>query len=263
MKLFNRVALFSLIFASGMCAMDRDLTAQIVDLTFVNDTGHTISILAHYKDGRNVAPTMIDKDGKYALKNQNLDQVDYYTATYSHGARGKVFGGSLKIETAPLGLQIAQQGEHSAQIIIKPYTNMVGYVTGFGGYDVRIRPGGAGAATEFKMDESFIAIESSNENKSLLKELGLASDAEPYEIFGLSKPPKVDPKKAFGNQSAEVVKYLKNLEEKKSSLIKKYQDDLTRDKKMYDQYKIKDFSKKMRNLIEAAYQALLRTMGAQ
>lgn len=93
--------------------------------------------------------------------------------------------------------------------------------------------------------------------------LEVKPDAQPYEIFGLNEPPKATSGFDPSHQSLDVQRYLKQLENNYKSLIEKWTINPFIDIEKRKQLNIKDFTKKVHDLIEDSYSQVLRHMNAK
>lgn len=241
---------------------------KLATISFINKTGHDVSLKIKQK-GIDRAPVVISKDRDtvekaITLQNQNLDRVDSYDLTYTHGVRqyysAAGYVTTLTIDPKTLALMLEQRNQSNVNIIIKP-TTLLGYVTGFDKPEYKILSSDAKKASDFALDESFIVMGTNPETQFLLSQFDLDMNSQPYELFGLPPYPIADSSKSYNEQSQEVFEYAKKLEQKRSALLKKYADDISLDVSVEKKYRIKNFTQKMRSLIESAYQEIVLRMG--
>lgn len=245
--------------------MDRELP-QIATLKWVNKTGHDVIVKTQYNDNRNVAPITIEKEKNeeskaYVTPNQNLSLIKEYQISYAHGQRS-LTGGSITVNAASLSQELTQYDQSEAVITIRPSTRLR-YVTGFVAPQIGIRKSAVGKTTEFSMEGSFIAIPVSKDIKAFNEQLGLAVDAQPNEIFGLGKPPKMPAGIDYYHRPKEIDDYIAKLAAAKKKLLERYADNFDFDLKMYQKYKITEFSRKMRDYIISTFASVSRMMGLE
>lgn len=273
---------FSLIFLLNFfVSFGMEPLPKLVNIDFINKTGRDL-IIKTVLEGESEADksrerTIPDKDLRFSdkfphalLEKQNLYRVKHYEVSLKNAAL--LHSPSQLIDAKMLDQKMAQLDAESATISFtittSPLRTMVwlkpeitiNYRT------LDKEPEIIEYSERQLCNISMREVQSEDigrEREIIYGALDLPPNASPHMIFGLNEPPKATPKLDPSRQPLEVQRYLKQLESSYNSLIEKWPINPFVDIEKRKFLKIKDFTKKVQDLIEDSYRQVLRQMNAK
>lgn len=269
-KLLILAFLIKMQMAFGMERMER--AEHLVNLDFINATGYelTINTLLEGERVPEVARqiTLVDKNlrepnklPQVSLKLQNLYLIKNYEINFKSPG---YFSKPLIIDAKRLDQELFQARAHEAKITIT-YSRLYGLQPTISYFSLKTTEPKISSESSLKESKwEFTPERGREEREEIYKALDVLPGAEPYRVLGLKIPP---PKAMQGvepsRQSRDVQLYLNQLREKYERRLQEWPINQFLDFQKEKESGIQDFTKKVRDLIEVSYGAVLSQMGVK